>query len=107
MRGAYHQLNIRVSSELVRELEEIARLEGLAKTDVARRLLKEGIKRWKLEHALRLYQEGRVTKERASEIAGVSIYEILDAVSQRRIPSHYSLEEAMEDLEALLERVAR
>jgi predicted HTH domain antitoxin len=81
----------------------IAQREAEGKTDVARRLLREGIRRWKLEHALRLYQEGRLTKERAAELAGVSLYDILDAVRQRRIPSHYSLEDAMEDLKALLE----
>ena len=35
---------------------------------------------WKVACAPRLYREDRITKERAAEIAGVSVYEIFDAV---------------------------
>ena len=50
------QLNIRIPLEMMAEIEEIARQEDLGKTYVARRLLHEGIKHWKLEHALGLYR---------------------------------------------------
>jgi hypothetical protein len=43
------QLNIRVPLEMMAEIEEIARQEDLGKTDVARRLLHQGIKHWKPE----------------------------------------------------------
>ena len=103
----YRQLNIRVAPGMMEELEEIAREENLAKTDVARRLLSEGIRRWKLEHAIKLYREGHVTKERAAEIAEVSLYEMLDAIRQRGVPSHYTLEDAIEDIKGILERAKR
>jgi predicted HTH domain antitoxin len=98
------QLNIRIPLEMMAEIEEIARQEDLGKTDVARRLLHEGIKYWKLEHALGLYCEGRISKARAAEIAGVSIYEMIDLVRERSIPLQYSLQEAMEDIKTMLER---
>jgi predicted HTH domain antitoxin len=98
------QLNIRIPLETMVEIEEIARQEDLGKTDVAWRLLNEGIKHWKLEHALELYREGRISKARAAEIAGVSIYEMMDLVRERSIPLQYSLEEAMEDIKTMLER---
>jgi len=105
MSMAIRQLNIRVPLEMMAEIEEIARQEDLGKTDVARRLLHDGIKHWKLEYALKLYREGRVSKARAAEMAGVSIYEIVDLVRERSIPLQYSLEEAMEDIKTMLERV--
>lgn len=98
------QLNIRVPLEMMAEIEEIARQEDLGKTDVARRLLHEGIKHWKLERALELYREGRISKARAAEMAGVSIYEMIDLVRERSIPLQYSLEEAIEDIKTMLER---
>lgn len=100
----YQQLNIRVPLGMMEELEEIAGEEQLTKTDVARRLLSQGIRQWKMEYALELYQEGRVTKERAAEIAGLSLYEILDAVRRRGIPSHYTLEDAMQDIDEIVKR---
>lgn len=103
----YRQLNIRVAPRMVEELEEIAREENLAKTDVARRLLSEGIRRWKLERAIKLYREGRVTKERAAEIAEVPLYEMLDAIRQRGVPSRYTLEDAIEDMKEILGRARR
>ncbi|GFP39795.1 hypothetical protein HKBW3S47_01493, partial [Candidatus Hakubella thermalkaliphila] len=42
---------------------------------MTRKLLIEGVRRWKLEHALKLYREGGITKERAAELAEVSSLE--------------------------------
>ncbi len=104
MTGELRQLNIRVDPELIRELEEIAYEEHLEKANVTRKLLIEGVQRWKLEHALKLYREGRITKERAAELAEVSLYEIVDAVREQRIPSTYRLDDLKEDLRALYQR---
>ncbi|GFP21099.1 hypothetical protein HKBW3S06_00325 [Candidatus Hakubella thermalkaliphila] len=71
---------------------------------MTRKLLIEGVRRWKLEHALKLYREGRITKERAAELAEVSLYEIVDAVQERCIPSTYRLDDLKEDLRALYKR---
>ena len=64
------QLNIRVSPELIDDLDEISQTEQLDRTTVVRRLLQEAIQDWKLSYALRLYREDRITKERAAENAG-------------------------------------
>jgi len=101
---AVKQLNIRVPVELMAELDAIAREEELERTDVVRRLLREGIRHWKLEYALRLYERDEVTKERAAEIAGVPLYDMLDIIQQRKIPSHYSLDDALEDIKMILKR---
>jgi predicted HTH domain antitoxin len=103
MAEATHQLSIRIPQSLVEELECIAAEEQADRTSVACKLLTEGIHRWRLEHALRLYQQGQITKERAAEMAGVSIYDILDELRQRGTVAQYSLEELREDL-ALLQQ---
>jgi predicted HTH domain antitoxin len=101
MTEATRQLNIRIPESLVMELEHIAADEQLDRTSVARKLLTEGIHRWRLEHALRMYEAGRITKERAAEMANVSIYDILDELRQRGTVARYSLEELREDLALL------
>lgn len=45
-----------------------------------------------------------IAKERAAELAEVSLYEIVDAVRERRIPSPYRLDDLEEDLRALYKR---
>lgn len=64
----------------------------------------KAIQTWKLAYALRLYREDRITKERAAEIAGVSLYEILDAVRRQRIPNPLTVSEALEEIERLVAR---
>jgi predicted HTH domain antitoxin len=98
------QLNIRVPPELVNALEEIAQSEHLDKGAVARRLLIEGIERWRLERALRLYHDGQITKERAAEKAGVSLYELMDLARERGIPAPLDVAEAVEEVKALIRR---
>ncbi|MBM4430722.1 MAG: hypothetical protein FJ026_10305 [Chloroflexi bacterium] len=53
---------------------------------------------------MRLYQQGQITKERAAEMAGVSIYDILDELRQQGTVAQYSLEELHEDLALLQQR---
>ena len=104
MAEAVRQLNIRIPESLIEELERIATEEQVDRTSVARKLLTEGVNRWRLEHALHLYQQGQITKERAAEMAGVSIYDILDELRQRGTVARYSLEELREDLTLLQQR---
>jgi len=103
-RATYVQLNVRLAPELAERIEEIAQEEKLTRTDVVRRLLNDSVKRWRLERAIRLYREGQVTKARAAEMAGVSLYDMHDLIRQRGIPLHYSLDEAREDMRLILER---
>ena len=66
------QLNIRIPNKLARELATLADAEHIAKIDIVRQPLWEGIARWKQEVALKLYEHSQVSKSRAAEIAGLS-----------------------------------
>ena len=104
MRGqcAVTQLNLRIPRELAQELEELAHAEHIEKIDIARQLLWEGVARRKQELALRLYAEGKVTKTKAAEIAGISLWEMMALVEQRGVRWEYSLEEAKVELTEVL-----
>lgn len=79
------QINLRLDRDIARQLEEIAREESLRKTDVVRRYVLEGIAQRRLEQAIRGYQLGQVTLERAAQIAGVSLYTLMDTLRSRGI----------------------
>lgn len=95
------QLNLRVPESILDELEQIAAEEQVDRTAIVRRLLVDGMRRWRLERALRLHQQGQVTKERAAELADVSIYEVMDALRERGAAAQYTIAELREDLALL------
>ncbi len=96
------QLNLRIPKQLERELEALAEVEHIAKIDMARQLLWEGIVRRKQEVALKRYAQGQVSKSRAAELAGLSLWEFTDLVEQRGARWEYSLKEAKQELQRLL-----
>jgi len=98
------QLNLRVPESIVDELEQIAAEEQVDRTAIVRRLLVDGMRRWRLERALRLYEQGQLTKERAAELAGVSIYEVMDALRERGAAAQYTIAELQEDLAHVRDR---
>jgi len=86
------------------ELEKIAKEEQVDKSTVIARALQRYIKEWKLEKALARYREGKVTLWKAAKTADVSLWEIMDAVKQRKIPMQYTFKDFEEDFEAAKEK---
>lgn len=103
-RATTARLNISLDQNIIESLREISKEEQIPKTTVARKLIVEGILNWRMHSALKLYREGRITKERAAEIAGVSTYDIIETVQQQGYSSHYNLEDLREDLKLLSQR---
>lgn len=51
--------------------------------------------------AVELFREGLVSIGKAGEIAGISRHEMLDLLSAKKIPLHYSAEDLQEDVKTL------
>jgi len=100
--AALEQLNLRIPKKLARELAALAEVEHVAKIDMARQLLWEGIARRKQEVAFKLYDLGHVSKSRAAEIAGLSLWEFTDLVTQRGTRWDYSVDDAKQELRRML-----
>jgi predicted HTH domain antitoxin len=92
---------------LAEELDKLAEYEHSSRIDLARQILWEGVARRKQERALALYAEGKVTKSKAAEIAGISLWEMMEIVRERRIPSGYTLTEALNEVRRLLGQEGR
>ena len=95
-------ITTRVPEDLAKEVERIAEAEALDKSTTIKRLLIQAVRAWKIDYALRLYQEGRVSIGKAAEIAGVSLWEFMDVMVKRKIPLQTSRENLEEDLKAAL-----
>ncbi len=92
-------ISTRIPEDVEKELRWYAEKEKLGVAIALRRLLEKGLRETKLEHALYLYSKGKITLGKAAEISGLSLWEIVDVVREKRIPMRYTLEDVEKDLE--------
>jgi len=83
----------RINEALLKDIDFICKVEGLDKATVIKRLLTEGLKKWKLDYAIRLYCDGKVSLWRAARIANVSLWEFIDILKEKRIELHLDSED--------------
>jgi predicted HTH domain antitoxin len=95
-------ISTRVPDKLARDLKEIEKEEQSDRATTIRKLLTRAIREWKIEHALKLYHEGKVTLWRAARLAEVSLREMMEKAAQKGIEFRYTEKDFEEDLEAAL-----
>ena len=98
-------VSLKVAEEVVWDLEQIAQYYGTTRLALAKKLLEEGLRKARLEYGADLYGKGEATLERAAEMAGVILCEMLAYLRERGIASQRSAREIREDAKALLERL--
>lgn len=96
----------RLPVELIRDLEMIERVEQSDRSTTVRKLLYKATKEWKMEYYAKQYAEGKISMARAAREAGVSLWEMMDYLRLKRIPSQYDFEEWEKDVETVRSRVA-
>ena len=87
----------RISDEYFNDLKMIEKDEHADRAEVIRKLLAKGIKEWKLNKAIELLREHKVTIRKGAKIAAVSYIEMLDLASKHGIDIGYSLEDLEKD----------
>ncbi len=92
-------ISTRIPEDIEKELKWYAEKERLGVTIALRRILEKGLKETKLEYALDLYKKGKITLMKSGEIAGLSLWEMLDVVREKRIPMQYTIEDVKKDVE--------
>ena len=92
----------RFHPKVAEEVERIAAEDRVDKSTVIVRAADLYVKRWKLEKAFKFYLEGRVTLWKAAEIAGLSLWELMDEMEKRKISLQYTSEDFIEDFEAAM-----
>ena len=86
----YMQQMIKTQVPLPREITMIMKVRKEELVPIIRKMI-----------AIELFREGLVSIGKAGEIAGLSRHEMLDLLSAKKIPLHYSAEDLREDLETL------
>lgn len=93
-------ITTRVPKEVAKQIKDISKEENLDISTVVRRLLAGGIKEWRIERALSLYRDGKITLGKAAKMADVSLRQMMKLASDKGIPFQYTIEDLREDYEA-------
>jgi predicted HTH domain antitoxin len=95
-------VSTRVSGGMAKDLEIIEKEEETDRATVVRKLLAKAIAEWKLEKAMSLYRDGKITLWKAAEIADLSLWEMMETVKERKVPFRYEIQDFQEDFEKAL-----
>ena len=98
-------ITTRMPTEMEKEIERLAKEGRVQKAALLRELLIRGLQDIKKEQALKLYSEGRITLWKAAELAGISLWEMIDEVKEKKIPVKYSIEDAKDDIKLVLDNI--
>ncbi len=93
-------VSARLPLERVNQINMIAREEKIDRSTVLDRALDLYIRDWRLKKAIQSYAEGISTLSRAAEIAGLTVWEMLEVIAEKKTPHQYGVEELEEDLKA-------
>lgn len=85
-RNARPQVTLRLDQDLLRQIDELAAEERIDRTELARRLLADGLANRRAATALAEYAGGRRSAWSAASRAGVDLYEMLDRIAEAGIP---------------------
>ena len=78
-------ISTRIEEDLYREIEFVSRVENIDRSSAIKKLLKEGLRKWKIDYALSLYTQGKVSLWRAAKIANLSLWEFIDVLRDKKI----------------------
>jgi len=97
--------NLKVEAETLEAVDLLAQWRSLSRAQMIQQLLREGARQAKLEHVAGLYGRGDVTLERAAEMAGVTIYDMMAHVRTHGITPPGDLTELWTDVASMLLRL--
>ncbi|MFH1587146.1 MAG: UPF0175 family protein [Candidatus Diapherotrites archaeon] len=82
-------------------IEQVAKDEKTDKTTALKRIFGIGAKQYKIERAIKQYQEGKLSIGKAAENAEIGIWEMMEELKERNIANPLSEEEFKEGLKNL------
>jgi predicted HTH domain antitoxin len=91
----------RITSEQKKLLEKIAKIGKVDRSKVLREVVDIGIRQKLIELSLESFRKNRISLAKAAELAGVSLWEMIEFIKEKKEPIHYTREDLEKDLEAL------
>ncbi len=85
-RTARPQVTLRLDRDLLERIDDLARDEGVDRTELVRRLLADGLIGRRTNAAIGDYAAGRRSAWSAAQAAGIDLYEMLDRIAEAGVP---------------------
>ena len=94
-------ISVRFPKEDAAIIEKIAKEERTDKTTAFKKIFALGTRQYNLENAIRQYGAGKISIGKAAEIAGISIWEIMEELKARNIANPMTRDDYREGLKNL------
>ncbi len=94
-------ISTRMDKAEAKELDHFATEEALDRSSFVKKLIHKSLEQYKVEHAFKLYKEGKVSFGKAAELANKSIAEMISLMKGYKVYLNYSLEDLKKDLEMI------
>jgi predicted HTH domain antitoxin len=88
----YGNISVRIDSNTINELDRVAKMLGIDRASIIRRIIDEGIERERINLGIELFQKGE-TMDRASELSGASIWDLIDEAKSRGIVAKFDIDQ--------------
>ncbi len=94
------RITIVIPPDLEDELEMLLKITQLDKSSLVRQLLRKSIRDMRIEQAIKAYEDGKASFGKASEIAGLNLWDWIDEVHRWGVHWQFSVTDAQQELEA-------
>ncbi len=86
-------VSVRLSEETLAEVDRLADLLKTDRSEALRRFIERGLREARIEAALAELRRGAVSIGYAAEMAGLTLYEMLDVAASHKVPWTYQPDE--------------
>lgn len=91
-------ISIRLPEKILKLGDLLAKYEYADRSMILRKALLRGIADLRIDEAVMLYSEGRLSISEASDLAGLSVGEMLDVLSDRGVKKEISSDDVLDSL---------
>ena len=90
----------RLPKQLISEVERFADIDHVDRSAEIRKLLEVGLFERKKRDVLEKYSRGKITTEKAAGELGISVWEMLDLLTEEKLSVQYDLEDFLKDIQS-------
>lgn len=72
------KVTAQLTDEIIKDVDEFMKVYGINRSTAIRQLLAKGLDQWKIERAITEYMDKNISLMKASETAGLSLWEFID-----------------------------
>jgi len=98
------KISIILPDDLKEEIDKLKEIHKEDQSSYIRKLLWKSVAQEKLDYAIEQYLEEKISLGKASEIAGISMWEMLDELHKRDITLKYKISEAEAEIEKIVKK---